>query len=889
MTRVLRSFLLVLAAGPAASFAQDETAIVSAPEAVESYLADLAMDDVLALHLEREIARLPEAERLRPASALGKLYAKLLTEAKAADERARIESAARRLLDSFPQSEAYQLRVDLAKAAYLKAEAACEEKRLLLGTPADAARAEAELRACVDVFSQVRSRLHADVERLEAAERRAGSDESAAIREDLAEARRLRSLAAYYEAWSRHYLGWLHNDPKQLNQSLEAFGVLLNAVPGKPPSADRVSKAMFKYEHVGRAALGCAMNLALLGDEVNALRWLDMVETAEESTDAVDAQLFARRLIVLSGAQRWADADALVTTHRRRVRESGEPGLAAGNARLVVVLALAAARSAGLREGLRTSVNAIAQTGLADLVARGELGQVVDLVQKFGSLPIGDQGFVGAYVRGLEAYEQARAAHAASGAPADKPAGADALVNAYTHAADLFADAANAPDAAAFGREAARVAMRRGLALYYAGDARRAAEAFEKSYTLAEEGSRVREDALWFAIVALDLAASDKPDAAVGEKRDRLAVVHIGEFPGSPNSARLLTRHADIQGVSPEQSVEVLLRVRADSPTYLASRREASRLLFRLAKGPGPGRALAAQQFVTVTEDLVRLELDRAAQLDDRRRLEAGGALILRVRQLLDVLLSQTTPDLTRAEAAMDLVPRIVAATRVSTESAEPEFAFRRFQIALARGDAQAVRQRGDELRALGGSYAGAADQLLLKQAIDRWRTAPADARAARDVVAHGQRVLDTGDAGSMAAVRNDVAEAAASLWRSQQDRAMRDLAIRLDTEAVSGGLRTAVSLRRLAELREASGDQRGALAAWEELLAGLEPETDDWYRARVESLRLLLAVDPPAAADAIAQFKILYPRQAPEPWAARLLDLEAKASRQTPPAKGGG
>jgi hypothetical protein len=193
---------------------------------------------------------------------------------------------------------------------------------------------------------------------------------------------------------------------------------------------------------------------------------------------------------------------------------------------------------------------------------------------------------------------------------------------------------------------------------------------------------------------------------------------------------------------------------------------------------------------------------------------------------------------------------------------------------------------------------------VLYRRALRLFKQSNDNPNQARQVVRYGRRVLegsaDSRDA-AIVSVRDAVASAAAMIWRAEQNREMRDLAIKIDGEQLESGQRTASSLRRLGELIESAGDKGKALSAWRELLNGVQSGTPEWYEARYESLRLLFDVTPSEALDAMKQHKVLHPEFGPEPWGAKLRELDSKmravapptppATGSTPstPAKGGG
>ncbi len=855
-----------------------------ANETLEAYIADLGLTDVLAAHLRQKLAAAKPEERGVAANELARLYTKMLGEARDADSRREIETLSRALLTEFPEADGAELRIDLAKATYLRAEEMAERFRLGLASEEEKLEAVRILNDVTPQFNLVRERLSREVTGLEAREKNASTDEEPILRAALTDARRVRSLAAYYEAWSRYYLSLLTDSDAGLQEALVAFGVILNASNNSAPSLERLPKSTLKFEHVARSCMGVALCLAAQNDFDNATRWLDQLNLAEDLPDTVEKQLFSRRLIVLSMGQRWNNVEAMV----RRTRSIGSDGrptpLSVADARLLAMLTLQALREPDFRADFRGLVQGLAQQGLADLIARGELAQIVDLVQRFGTLPLGDAGFVTAYVRGMLSYDKARELHRTVDKDDESPATSASVVNAYRDAAGLFDAALNSSDAAQFDAEPARVMLRKGLSLYYAGDLLPAAEMFEKAQAEPKATADIKQDALWFAIVALD-AAVEAGQASQRQRRDQLAAVYIRAFPHSQNATRLLLRQVQAEGIDEQQALEILLAVTPQQPLYLAARKQASRILYQQFRRAQPmQRGFAALRFIEVAEPLLSEEFAQALELSGQQGTEAAMAATLRARQLADVFLSQPSPDVTRAQAALATLDRLVTRFTLDTREIEGEVLYRRLQIAVAQREMATAAQMADQLRGMAGPFATAASQLMYATSLERWKTREGDLEAARDVVRHGSALLaQLKGAGNAPAVREQVASAAAALWSGVQDRQMLMLAISVDEEQAKAGVRAASTLRRLATMREAAANETGALDAWNQLLASLEPASPEWYEARYQSLRLLLQTDPAGAATAYEQYKLLYPQAAPEPWGQKLDALALRMPRITP------
>jgi len=900
-----------LGAQPAGSQPADGKAPAASPAAaMEAYLDRPGLRTLLAEHLAARLKSAPADERPAIAERLGRLYVGFIAASASADERKGWEERARELLRVVPEVKSYELRLDLARTVYSKAEEAAERWRLRLGTEEDKAEAERTLRGLKAQFESVASDATRRVDALEKAEDSGrGTDKSS---EDLAEARRVRSIAQYYAGWSAYYLAFLSGSDAAAAEALRNFGGLLGAGPGRTATLDRLPKSLLKYDHIARAAVGVALSYALRRDgETEALRWLDAIEQENHIPDAVRSQLLSRRVAVLAGARRWADAESVIRFARNSDRggSGGERDslrlLEPLTARLLAVLCFESDASAA-----RDLVERLGQIAMNDLVARGEVGHVLDLAQRYGTSPLGQRGFIVNFVRGVQSYEKALKAHDAASpgqkAP-DEPTTDPALVVQFRAAADQLDAACVQEDAPRFPAENARAQVLAGRALFRAGDLVRAADRFAKG--AAGSTGEASQEALWLAIVALDRAVRENVGGDTEQRLDEICTLFLREHPGTERAANLLVRRAAVGGVDDDKAVATLLSVPPESPVYQSARRQAARVLYRIFRAaPESGRGFAAARFVKVADEVAAL--DRRAALEGERS-EASAAterLVLITRQILDALLTSPTPDATRAEAAMESLRKVAAFNGTSLAAHEPEFTFRALQILLAKEDAAGAERIAAELRAAGGPasrFAEAADRLLFQRAVTRWKRATTDdaraknqaaaADAAASVFALGSALIDRMGTGpgalqdaAVVTLYRHVAQAGAELWAARNDDKARDAAIRLDRAILAVTPGAIDSLTRLGTLAEAAGDTALALDCWRTLASGLKPGSPEWFGAKLELARLLAAKDTPKALDVLEQLAVLYPDYGPEPTRAKLKALHDRlksASPASPPS----
>jgi hypothetical protein len=888
--------------------AQGDPAEEGAPAgSIERYLADRGLNELLAAHLlERLKSATETAERTRLADRLGSLYVQLLDRAVTAEQRQRWEDRSQELLKAVPEADSFELRLNLAKARYLRAEDQAERHRLRLATPEERAEAEAVLRSVVSMFQDIGAKLTRRIDTLEKRESQGRDEDQPSIRAELGESRRLRSLAKYYSGWCNYYLAYLSVRPQLAADALKDFGWLLNAGNDREANVERVPTELLKYEHVARSAVGAALCESLRpGHEVTALRWLEALELAGGVPEAVTRQLFARRMTVLAAARRWSDLSFLVG-ERRKGQEGQPQPLELSEARLLAVLALEALEAPATRPEAKPVIQSLADLSLTDLVSRGEIRHVQDLVGRYGSANLGGEGFIVLYIRGTQAYERARTAHAAAG-DAEEPAADAAVANQYREAAGSLENALKAGDAARFAQERDTAGVLLGLSYFYAGDLVQAADYFERAYRTAADSPQRQagaapatvaspkeaEDALWLAVVSLDKALAGKP--SVKDRLVALSALYLRTYPRSDRAAKLLLRQVSDQIISEDKAVEILLGVEQSSPLYESARRQAASILYNVyRRARGVDKDFAALRFAEVSEELLRLDRARLGSGPGKvESREVMTQIITRSRQVLDAVLGMTAPDLDRADKAFEILDSIAADAGLDMDRVRDELEYRRLQLALARGRTADATRALDRLRGMGGRFTDAADRLMYKRALAALQAADSP-EAALEVVRHGLRVIDqfSKDAAVLGdpavyGLYNAVSDAAARVYRARGDAAMQDISLGLDRKLVALGNPPAVVLRRYAELAEAGGAPDEALEAWRLLVSGLGIGGPEWYEARYHAIRLLGRKDPAKAREALEQHKILNPDMGPEPWGSRLRELDGHLPAAPAPTGG--
>lgn len=836
-------------------------------ESLEQFLVKHSLEDLLAEHLVVRLDNTSGTERVEVAQKLANLYVDLLDSAQSESERKYWSDRASNLLRLVPESDSPNLRINLAKAAYMRAEKIAESDRLRLASDEEQAQAERILRDASATFLVIAQSAH---QRSQVLERRLSErleqEEEAEVSSQLSEARQQRSLGFYYAGWSEYYYALISGDRPHAGRALRHFGWLLSARDGEEASFDRLQPGLLQYDHVARAAIGAALACSLLDRHVEAVAWLDAIEASTDAPQDVRDQVYDRRVWVYAKAGMWADLELMI----RRTRVSGNP-LGAVTARLLVVGSMEALVGAQGQGRSRELIRRLADIGLKDLISEGEVAHVLELVRVFGTAPLGDTGFIPLYVKGLLALDRAEEAREASGETADGPVTDDAVASLFRGAGNLLLASVDEPDAGSHVNERVRAITTAGTAFYLAGDPVLAADVLERAIASARTPEQA-EDALWLAVVALEESV-EAGDQSLTPRRDQAAQLYLSTYAGTERSARLLMRSGTAGLVPDEQAVDILLSIPPASANYLAARRQASQLLYRVYRNSSTDqRIFAGERFLDVASQLVRSEQSEVRSGDVDRARHAADSLVLRARQIADVALGLSPPDIERATLALDTLDRVAGYASIDISDLEPEIVYRRLQIAASEGNRGVTDIHYQRLEQIDGGFLSTAQRLLYRQGVQDWLDDPLDTEAARSVVTYGEAVIDqftSRDQSSRAllGVLETVAQASGSLWELERDQEMLETALATNERLIDSSAGSGPVLKRQAYLLERASREPEALDIWRRLVNGLDTGTDSWYEARYESIRLLVELDRPAAVEAMNQHVLLHPGLGPDPW----------------------
>lgn len=812
-----------------------------APDPVVSALTEAGMDDVLEAHLLAELDRAADGPgRDALIERLAALYAGLLRSESmpAGAERTALTTRAWALADRAGESRAFELRLTLLLNEYLPIERAADLHELRLLSDEDRARHVSVLRG---LSTRLRAMAQAATTEAVRAERLTNASADPMPTDSARAALRARSLTNYYAAWSGLTLATLEERvaPDEIKTS---FGWLLGA-EGQMPMLESVPAGALELDHVARAAIGVGRARALGREWLLAEQWLRLVAESDRASDAVRSQATARLLRVSAQQRDWVGVLQLMELVR------GGEALPTAEARYVALAALEATR------GARTDSPAarVAEKAIDDLIARGEIGHVLDLRDRFGASGLLGDGFVGQYAAGLDRLELAQQ----SGTP-----------GLFGDAAASLLSAAAASDAARFPVQRDDARLKAAFAEIRAGRPRDAIK-IARSVIDADPGSEAREEAAWLLVVAID----ETLDPALRPELAESVRSYLAAYPGTERASRLLVRHAGTDILDPAEAGEGLRAIGEDDPVALAARRVLLRLMYRAWVGGQRADTVARQDMLGLIDWIWAREsgsTDRGTPAD---RLEAA-------RIALDVTLGATPVDTGRAVRALGIARRSIGENPKLARYGE-ELQLRAAEVFASSGELDKAAAAADELRAAASPLGSSADRVLLAAVLRRLDDRPDDLAASTLGVRIGTRLSGELIPPEPERLGPDTSAVIDRVWRLMAAHAERSgdpapaaVALRLGRVVLERGMPTAQGLRDLASLAGSQRDVRTELDAWSGLLSAARPEEEVWWEARYHTLRLLGAADPDAARRAMEQHRVLHPGAGVEPWATRIEEL---------------
>jgi hypothetical protein len=845
---------------------------------VAAFLEEQGLHQLLAAHLEQELMTANDQEKRSLVRRLASLYAMLLEQQTATEDRAGLEARAQLLLDQTDANEAIDLRLALAQATYRQIEQIAEQHRLRAARLEDVDRAAKMATTLAGQLEIMRTKLTSQLESSMRKLGRASGSESIVLAEQSEREERLANQCSYLLAWTLYYQAWLTESVKPAEAAESLFAELLGTESPKP-GPEEVSVDLRSNEPVARAILGMALCRSLTRSSTTALQWIELLEH-ERTAAAVRDEAPAWRLAILLEHGEFDGVTQII--------ESFETGLDAAPApwlRLIAAWSLEAGPTDA--DAIRLSRQA-----MTSLAARGALDHLIQLAERYGTEALGSSGFAPLYVQAVLGFQEVRQDH-----PGDKPAGDQGIQQRFAEVGARFERAVAQPDASQYSSAAANAALLAAWCMYFRSDFLRAADAFEKSAEMPALSDP--SEALWMAVVCLDYLVAADENPTLDRRMSALVSRYLERYPAGKHVPELLLRRSYNEEASAPDMIAALLSVPPQSAAYLPSRQRAAMLLYKQFRAaPSEDRARTGREFLAVQQPVLTADLDSV--LDAPSDGEAAQHLIIRCRQVLDAATTADVRDLSAATEAMDVLDRLKAAG-LSLDDVSDEIEGRRVQIELMAGRVAQACALADALwnRRQESPWARLATRAVFRELLlDRQSADLADTdRETLELIArYGGRVIQEFAGNPETLARPEtmtyqviVAEASLELWRRTSDEVRGNAAIFLFEKLLERRPDDARFLRVTAELAAALGKTERALECWRTLLAGLEQGSDAWYEAKFHQVELLGRDDPMQALQVLKQHVHLEGGYGPHPWGEKLQELELALRSKAGRADGGG
>ncbi|MHC4273882.1 MAG: hypothetical protein ACYTF2_06880 [Planctomycetota bacterium] len=853
-------FLVVCAA------AMTVSAVARADE-VADYLRRHGLHRLLAVHLEQQLPGLSSEVRNERILELAGIYAQLLESTEDPALLADVQERSRRLLAAASASVGEELRLALLRGSYRGAESVAERHRLRQSTADELARARETFSEIIPKLTQLRNQIEGRLRQTENRLMRSGGSAAADLARRAETIQGLLTQSTFLTAWALYYQSWLNNRPDNARVAEDLFARLLAPDSPRPQPGD-IPVDLRGMEAMARSILGMGLCKSMTASSATTLEWLDLLDH-ERAYGPLREQLPAWKMAVHLEHGEYRAARAILATAAGE--GDGEPPLAW--IRLAAVHALEA-------EQRNRQAAELARMAVAMLAARGELAVVLDLAGRYGTGALGESGFAFRYVRGIQHYDRARAAHGH-----EEPTGDARILDLYREAIEQFDRALAEDDAGAYPEAAASCRWLIGWCRFFQGRYLAARDAFA---TAADHlGPDQAPEAMWMAVVSLDKAVeAGGDDEAMVETLADLIDRALTRFPSSPRAPKLRLKRALRAGASPDV-VEELLDISADTDVYGAARRRAAQILYQLFRqASGEQRLAYGNEYLSVALPL----LGAAADALDHTDRTAVEEYVARSRRVLEVALASGIGRATAAGTVLADIEALAARDGVDLSTHEDEIDCRRIQQLLLIDDLAAADAISDRLweRHPESVWTRVAERALFRYGVERWRSGEARAAAEpgdlRSVIRHGQRILRESEGQPDALSKRrvlvyhaTVAEAMLLQAERSGDRQDARQALDLYEKLLAAAPTDARFLRATAVLSERFDNIDQALRCWRMLAAGSTVGAEGWYEAKFHLITLLADVDPPRARAVMDQHKQLHPGYGPEPWSSRMEQLDLR------------
>ena len=575
---------------------------LKADDSVANWLGQMGCNELLALYLEEQLSSGSTQSKVDAAERLATLYAYMLSQSDGQDEEHLLQRA-NSLLDSIPQANTIDLRLQLLRASYLASELTFEKYRLRLIN-----RNEAEGQSLI--LEETATKLEA----LRASLQRKAKNSKNFTTKD---SNRL-GLVTSLSAWAKYYQSWFKEDKILANEAADIFATILE---GDSASLQDVSLDLRKEEFGARALLGITLCKNLHNIAGEQYTWLQELNH-EDTWAGIRQQLPMWTIMMQIDSGEWPKVEEQLT-----------------NPLLILephTLRLAAVRGI---ESASPQSKAVASTAISQLIAESELGIVSQLVSTYGKEIVSNNPFVSKYLDGELKYREAK-----NTLDSDSPTDDPLTIEQFKIAQELLTEAINATNASDYPSVKDDCIYLAGLSQFFSNSF------IEASITFFELGKRTTsEKSLWMSIVSLEQVTHPTPQSVI--LKNDAVTLYTSLWPNSQKTTQLKlqypSEHAD------QSTIEDLLGIQPSDANYANARRKVSRLLYKQWSDVKPTeRATVGNTYVGVALPII-LEDANASVLETRQ-----NALVRSLR-ILEVALHRDVKRHVAAQQAFEIIQKL--------------------------------------------------------------------------------------------------------------------------------------------------------------------------------------------------------------------------------------
>ena len=846
------------------------SAAIAIADELGNYLERHGLDHLLAIHLEEQFESANDKEKPAIATRLAALYTTLLQQTEDPAERLNLITRSRELLAEVPDESVDELRLSLLSGTYSAAEKIAEDHRLRLSDEASVERAVGMLDEAIPEFASLENSLNERIEVLDRRLSRVRSRQGVQLRQEAQQLKQFLVRTRFLSGWANYYRAWLAPDDARIRvrTAIESFERVIDADLRRVSPAD-VSQDLLETESMARTVLGMALAQSVFEDQVETpLQWLALLD-GPNVFDTVSDQVPAWRMSILLDHGEFRR----VRGELRRAKED----MRSQDTTIPIIWIRLAAAHALEHASINTDAQELAQIAIAELAARGELQQVLDLADRYGIDAIGNEGFAVLYVKAAQSYQAARKQHQSENPTADA-----GIAKLYQSAVENFERALTQSDVEEFAEAAAVAQSLIGWCYYFQGKLLSASDAFRKAAQVLSQDEAA--EAWWMAIVSLDQFQRSSPS---DERTTELALLiddFLEAYPASEYVPQLILRQSESQPSL--ERVEQLLVISPESDAFEAAQRSAAQMLFQLFKAEEDetSRQAVGQRYLNLALPMWLNTVD-AVLKDDATVRER---FVMRGRRLLDIALARGIERTGSAEEVFDRLNVLAANDVIDLSGVEDELDYRRFQKAIYEDDwdladsiADRLSERNDASKwaqtAARISFAHAASRLDSVEGTDR------EVPLLERIVTFGGRVMRQFDSSARPVPETQriatfatVAKAARQLFELTGNPTQGERALFLYQQQLLAKHPDNIDfLKAVGKLGSEFGQPEASIEAWRKIATGSAAGTDNWYEARLNLILLQATINPDRAREMMAQFKALYPDFGGEPWASEFREVE--------------